>query len=84
MRSVCQSLITGTAHFQLQSPSPVLGLRYIYPQKKIEAWRWEYNAERTHSSLVDLTPYELKRADGIDRMNAEPLNWSCAKDGVWS
>jgi len=29
-------------------------------RQKIEAWRREYNTERPHSSLGDLTPYEFK------------------------
>ena len=29
-------------------------------RKKIETWRREYNTERPHSSLGDLTPYEFK------------------------
>ena len=29
-------------------------------RQKIETWRWEYNTERPHSSLGDLTPQEFK------------------------
>jgi transposase InsO family protein len=33
----------------------------------IEAWRIEYNTERTHSSLDDLTPEEFKEAHASRR-----------------
>jgi len=32
------------------------------PRSTIEAWRIEYNTERTHSSLDDLTPEEFRHA----------------------
>jgi putative transposase len=33
---------------------------FAVTRQKIEAWRREYNTERPHSSLGDLTPYEFK------------------------
>ncbi|EGU5442544.1 transposase, partial [Salmonella enterica] len=31
-------------------------------QDKLDNWRWEYNHERTHSSLNDMTPAEFIRS----------------------
>ncbi len=45
----------------------------------IEAWRVEYNTERTHSSLDDLTPEEFKAAHA-SRRSAERVRENLEKD----
>mgnify|MGYP006425636395 CR=1 FL=1 len=34
-------------------------LKKIHAREIIETWRLEYNSERPHSSLGDLSPYEF-------------------------
>jgi putative transposase len=38
-----------------------------HARSTIEAWRIEYNTERTHSSLNDLTPEEFRAAHASDQ-----------------
>jgi transposase InsO family protein len=46
-------------------------------KEKVEVWRNEYNKERPHSSLNDLTPYEFFKEQNISLQN-QRLNLNMA------
>jgi Integrase core domain len=50
-------------------------------KRRIEAWRCEYNTERPHSSIYDLTPKEFAEQyksfyDGKSQTPGCPAKWS--------
>jgi transposase InsO family protein len=53
-----------------------------HARRAIETWRQEYNAERPHNSLADLTPNEYARrlAETADQKVSLTANSACEPD----